>query len=659
MKLIIKQIILWPRKDDHKPRRIILRRSKVNVITGWSRTGKSAITSIIDYCLGSGKCAIPVGLPREKVSWYSLVVQLNNELVRISRASPGSSSSSTKYEMVHGRAAFRTITPKASTTLDAFKSFMDAQAGLSNVPLSPEELDKSGIARASFRDMAAFNYLPQHIVANPYTLFFKADTSEHKEKLQAIFPLVLGTMDNAYLINKQRLALIEREGKKLAAKIEDRKAALDDWKSEVTGLHSRAKELGLVPKDAPSDSTESCIKDLRKAIDLSASNVPLNTSGLTAEAVTYLEELREEEEILDREISDHKRRLRGLNKLRSSAATFSDTLKKHSPRVQSVGWFSDSISEATACPMCGADQTATLDALQKMVDPIREMELLTQTTSSAPMLLDKEIISVERHLANLELQMFSVRQQRIEMEPSGPSDGGGQTLEDVYRFIGRLEQSFKFQESVTGDNGMERERAALRNEYKNLSKLLDEKSRKEKEKKAYKAVSEFISQYAKLFDAECCEDSPEINPRELNIQFTRSADKRKDMLWEIGSGANWMAYHISTMLALHQFLSDLPYSSPVPTFLVVDQPSQVYFPANTYDEKRKEGVLRTDDDDLKKTKRIFEVLSIALKRISEPFQVIITEHADNLTWSGVANIIEVENWHNSNADYLIPRSWIN
>jgi hypothetical protein len=49
--------------------------------------------------------------------------------------------------------------------------------------------------RPSFRDMAAFNFQPQHIVANPYTFFYKADTTEHREKLRIIFPFVLGAID--------------------------------------------------------------------------------------------------------------------------------------------------------------------------------------------------------------------------------------------------------------------------------------------------------------------------------------------------------------------------------------------------------------------------------------------------------------------------------
>ena len=37
----------------------------VNVISGASKTGKSAVVAIIDYCLGSDKCAIPVGVIQE------------------------------------------------------------------------------------------------------------------------------------------------------------------------------------------------------------------------------------------------------------------------------------------------------------------------------------------------------------------------------------------------------------------------------------------------------------------------------------------------------------------------------------------------------------------------------------------------------------------
>lgn len=45
----IKKIILWPNDIAHKPRELNFREGKVNVITGASRTGKSAIIPIIDF----------------------------------------------------------------------------------------------------------------------------------------------------------------------------------------------------------------------------------------------------------------------------------------------------------------------------------------------------------------------------------------------------------------------------------------------------------------------------------------------------------------------------------------------------------------------------------------------------------------------------------
>jgi len=55
-----------PLAERHKPRpRIIpFEPGRINIISGENGSGKSTITWIIDYCLGSEKCSIPVGLIR-------------------------------------------------------------------------------------------------------------------------------------------------------------------------------------------------------------------------------------------------------------------------------------------------------------------------------------------------------------------------------------------------------------------------------------------------------------------------------------------------------------------------------------------------------------------------------------------------------------------
>jgi hypothetical protein len=73
--------------------------------------------------------------------------------------------------------------------------------------------------------MAAFNFQPQHIVANPYTFFYKADTTEHREKLRIIFPLVLGSIDATTLSRQRELKDAEREYDKIRRELDARTKA--------------------------------------------------------------------------------------------------------------------------------------------------------------------------------------------------------------------------------------------------------------------------------------------------------------------------------------------------------------------------------------------------------------------------------------------------
>jgi hypothetical protein len=80
-----------------------------------------------------------------------------------------------------------------TTNVDAVKGVLNRLAGLSNLEFEPNT--ESGFkSRPSFRDLMAFTFQPQNVVANPDVMFFKADTTEHREKLKTIFPYVLGAV---------------------------------------------------------------------------------------------------------------------------------------------------------------------------------------------------------------------------------------------------------------------------------------------------------------------------------------------------------------------------------------------------------------------------------------------------------------------------------
>jgi hypothetical protein len=129
-------------------------------------------------------------------------------------------------------------------------------------------------------------------------------------------------------------------------------------------------------------------------------------------------------------------------------------------------------------------------------------------------------------------------------------------------------------------------------------------------------------------------------------------------LWEVGSGQNWVGYHVAGVLALHEHFINLK-QNPVPRFLVIDQPSQVYFPEawpSIEEAPGKPGSAKVSSD-IEGVRRIFAAISQFFDQVKTEFQVIVTEHAGSITWNGIAHVHLVENWREGHDEFLIPRAW--
>ena len=70
MKSYIKEIIIFNKSGE---KRTVPLKQGVNIITGESKTGKSALVEIIDYCLCSTRCTIPKGKITDFSNLYVLM----------------------------------------------------------------------------------------------------------------------------------------------------------------------------------------------------------------------------------------------------------------------------------------------------------------------------------------------------------------------------------------------------------------------------------------------------------------------------------------------------------------------------------------------------------------------------------------------------------
>ncbi|MFC3161231.1 DUF3732 domain-containing protein [Chryseobacterium arachidis] len=118
---------------------------------------------------------------------------------------------------------------------------------------------------------------------------------------------------------------------------------------------------------------------------------------------------------------------------------------------------------------------------------------------------------------------------------------------------------------------------------------------------------------------------------------------------QIGSGANWVAYHLLIILALHKHF--VQKNRPVPRFIFIDQPTQVYYPPD-----KSEGVLvlkDNDDADEIAVSKMFNFIFKVAKELSPALQIIITDHAYLQNDNFKESVIEV--WRDGRK--LVPIDW--
>ncbi len=158
----IDKLVLWPRIQD-APRIVHFTGGTVNVISGLSKKGKSAVIPILDYCLGADKCAIPVGVIREACNWFGVVVNTAEGQKLIARREPGDQQSTGDMFLVEAPVVEVPVKiADKNTNVIAIKVMLDRLAGLTNLGFEPGS-ESAFKARPSFRDLMAFTFQPQNI----------------------------------------------------------------------------------------------------------------------------------------------------------------------------------------------------------------------------------------------------------------------------------------------------------------------------------------------------------------------------------------------------------------------------------------------------------------------------------------------------------------
>jgi Protein of unknown function (DUF3732) len=653
MKFQLLEIVLWSRNPTQPPRRLKFEAGRTNVITGGSKTGKSAVIPIVDYCLGSDRCAVPVRTIRDSCSWFGVVVDTDEGQKLLARREPGDQQSTGDMLLLEARVVnVPELAPEKNTTVDAVKRVLDRLAGLTNLGFDPTGLAGSFKERPSFRDMAAFVFQPQNIVANPDVLFYKADTTKHREKLRTIFPYVLGAMTPQLLAKRWEMDQVQGDLRRLERELSAHTRATERWKAELKAWISEARQLGLVPDDEALDGRRESelVEVLRGAVAKSSRKATVTAAAIETSS-REASDLDREEAAVALQLGEVRARMEKMIRLRETVDEYTGALQKQRERLGLSRWMRELHNDAS-CPLCGGQFKDTQHELDLLCDALAEVEASARQMAPVPAAFDRELVQVREEVRRHtdQLQAVRLRRRRLEERSTRASDDAWQRSA-VDRFLGRAEQALTMFASPAFDGEMLSNVENLRARLEVLRGELSEAGIRKRIQSALLRVSGFMSRILPSLDAERPDDPVELNIDDLTIRVTGFSG-RADNLWEIGSGANWLSYHVACTLALHELFLEHE-ASPVPGMLVYDQPSQVYFPQTLAREPAAGDDPRLRDEDVAAVRKVFEVLGRSVTSARGGLQVIVLDHAGRDVWGEVQG---VEEWRGGSA--LVPQSWL-
>lgn len=624
--------------SKHGDRRIVrFEPGQLNIITGESRTGKTSLIGIIRFLLTGGSPKAPAGPISNDVDWFGIGLTFESgQRVYIARPNPiaGKETSEAFKGTYYDDYSISPDGPlRANANSDDIDELLATGTGLDrNVRVDPEFTSRN--RSGGIKDALIYCFQHQSEIASADVLFNTQSKEWVPLTIRAMMPIFLGVIDHETYEKRQLLSDLKRQHRRLAQQLANADA-MDVRQSEAAAIVVESINVGLVPEDVPRGLQE----DLETIERVAEKGILGNSEGdqfemtrsRSSELSIMQDELRLAREQLDR--------------LRSFAAVmggYNAELRRQQSRVGLVKRLD--VKAGSACPVCGTeiDPDRTLLAEAK-----RHFEALEAEIEGT--LVENPLVETEE--AQLREKIFRLRSQIRDFTSEVHDIEVWEESRSARSFVlGKIDQ-FVRRGGALGDQSVANTHAkmeALESRIESLSAQVDTSAITEETQAALNVVSRKLAEIAVLLRLEHSESGPRVDIAKLTV----AADTISGTVYlnnGIGSGRNWVGYHIAALLAFHYFFIEK--SIPVPRFLVLDQLSQAFFPL---DGKTSEVLDRLGDDEREIVREMYKLLRDFVREMDGRVQIIAFDHAEFEDEWFQESI--VERWRAGVA--LVPREWI-
>lgn len=641
----IEKLLLF--SHDGRRRDINFDIGSINIITGKSHTGKSAITEIIDYVMGASACHIPTYV-RNCCTWVGLLWIKEQTCCLICRKIPvrnAKSSGEVHYEVginINIPTSFNDLRSDFTNVDDSNKKF-EQLLGIGEVKSEVFNSPTRSPVRISVRNVMPYILQDDTIIINKNNLLRGSD-NERKMSIIDTLPYFLGAIDESFL---EKEHLLKRLRTKLSG-YEKKKQEFDRLNNANPGLAREllieAVQVGLIEKEPL--NIVSLAHDIIIELLIKAESQSVSDSRGKINNESY-NKLYEEDKQITRLISEKRREIESTEQLLSIAKGFNDSVNIQQRRLAAVDLMPRNEGN-NLCPLCCQDVKQNLASIEDIKKVLKRVnEELNNVERERPKLdeylqklkADLQLFIEERKIIRHEISLIvkenEAIQKGIELEHLQLITKGRIGL--YLQSLSRDKKEFDLVEFEK----LKLQIDALEQEMSKETKLeLLENVRLRLSTIATNILAElpFESRYRN-----CTVD---FNLRNLSVGLI--TPYRREEMRDIGSDENYLSLHLAVMLALHRHFSEL--DRPVPGVLLLDQLSRPFFPPDPSGEL--DEIVIAEQTEKEELWKYFEFLFKEVQK-QKSLQLIILEHAYFQKHPEFVKSTK-ERW---NKEGLIPTDW--
>lgn len=628
-----------------EPRLLDFRLGALNVISGESRTGKSSLLDIIEYCLGRDTFGMPVGF-RAAVDWYGLIVRFDDGAEAfVGRPTPklgkatssqamleiGSDLSAPTAERLRVNSDTDTVRARLSDMLGIADS-ASSRPGTLQPPLQPH------VGHAVWLCLQG-----QTEVGNNNLLFHRATEPRVLADLQTLLPYFLGAVTEDEAAKHRQLTNAQRAVRRLQRDLDAATEEGERVTVDLRAMLAEARAQGLAELDPTAENV-----DFAAAVAaLDAARRP-RAAPPTGDSASRLGELGRRRTELRRELRSLAERRELMQDSAAGERGYFGAVGAEVDRLASAELIPPETRPANACPLCDSALEHPDRSVQQMRRRLAELrEELGQAPEARARRSAALAQTVERTVAVRE-RLQAVEGAIASLVPRADNDDDDGTDTPIAFTRGRIDL---FLDRLTKTDAssvaaLATALAAAQAKAAALEDELDADDARDRLAERLASVNATITDVAQQLGIEHADERPRLDLRQMTV--VAQSPSGPAALANIGSGANWVGYHVAAHLALHDhFVAE---RRPVPRFLFLDQPSQAYFGGEAAAPAY--GAWRGDTDN-GAVKQLLLLLDEFCGRMDGRMQILVTDHA----WFPDAwfqNAL-VEEWRDGQK--LIPADW--